>query len=122
MIVNCPGCKADIELPQDFLYHAAFIQRSYLYCEACPSTLRLEAADSTLQSLVGAKHPWTLAYRERRLVESKLKPCACGGRYGFENPPRCPQCRASWATLVPDRLQFYEVGRVLDASRDSVWA
>jgi hypothetical protein len=122
MIVNCPSCQKDIDLPQPYLVHAAFTNRGFLYCERCPNTLTIEATDPELAKVVGAKHPWTLSYRERRQVESKLKPCPCQGRFGFDNPPRCPECRASWAMLVPDRLQFYETGRVIHAERDGWWA
>lgn len=122
MIVNCPGCRKDVELAQDYLVHAAFTQRGFLYCEACPNTLTIEASDPELARAVGPKHPWILTLREKRAVESKLKPCPCGKRFGFENPPRCPGCRASWAALVPDRLQFYETGRVFRASRDGMWS
>jgi hypothetical protein len=121
MIVNCPSCQKDIDLPQDYLFHAAFVQRGFLYCEACPNTLTIEASDPELARLVGAKHPWVLTLREKRSVEARLKSCPCGNRFGFENPPRCPECRSSWASLVPDRLQFYETGHVFRAARDAMW-
>jgi len=122
MIISCPSCKKDIDLLQDHLFHAAFVQRGFLYCETCPNTLTIEATDPRLAKLVGAKHPWVLTLREKRLVEGNLRPCPCGKRFGFEHPPRCPECRSSWATLVPDRLQFYETGKVFHASRDAMWA
>jgi uncharacterized protein YbaR (Trm112 family) len=122
MIITCPGCRRDVELPQDFLVHAAFTQRGYLYCEACPNTLTIESADPALAELVGPKHPWTLTYREKKLVEARLRPCPCGSKFQFDNPPRCPACKASWAPLVPDRLQYYETGRVIRAQADGWWA
>lgn len=121
MIVNCPGCQKDIELAQPYLFHAAFIQRGFLYCDRCSHTLTIESGDPSYSKLVRSRHPWTLSYREKRRVEAHLKPCECGGKFAFDIPPRCPRCQATWGSLVPDRLQFYEVGKVFDPSRDGLW-
>jgi hypothetical protein len=37
-----------------------------------------------------------------RLAEATLQPCACGDRFRYDAPPRCPECRSQPEQWNPD--------------------
>ena len=122
MLLNCPSCKKEIKLQQKHFYHAGFSNQAYLYCDKDSTTLTFGSYNSNYVRIMGSKHPWMLTTQEKAEVEKNLKPCKCGGRFRFDAPPLCPFCKASLASLLPDKIHFMEIGAVIDADQDeSVW-
>jgi len=60
---------------------------------------------------------WKLPYWRR--VEDRIPPCACGGSFGYLNPPRCPKCHGAIAgdvfegkpALKETSLYFFDFGK-----------
>jgi hypothetical protein len=67
------------------------------------------------------KNPWTLTPEEQSAVEAAVKPCPCGGRFAFANPPRCPHCHLTRPDLASDTTYYVVVGRRLDGDTEAVW-
>lgn len=84
------------------IYHLGFSDMDALYCSSCPRVLLFK--DHSLLDRFGIKWPHLKAhdpgfqFYNRHLlpvferIESLFKPCQCGGRYAYMNPPRCPKC------------------------------
>lgn len=82
--------------------HLGFSAMDALYCSGCPGVLLLR--DRGLIAELGIRwihaEPGDPAFREYgrhqlpvyEQVEDLFRPCACGGRYRYLNPPRCPAC------------------------------
>ena len=45
----------------------------------------------------------------------------CGGRFAFSNPPLCPHCHESLASLVPAPIYVIISGRRIDADAGDMW-
>ncbi len=122
MKLKCPNCKKLILLKQEYLYHAGFSNRGFLYCELCPTILEFSSYDRNYKKFIRDKGPWPLAVDEKQLIEKHLKYCPCGGRFRFDAPPKCPHCLGSIASLLPDKIHFVEVDKVIDADKNpDVW-
>ena len=122
MTLTCPHCRKKIRLRQKHPYHAGFSNRAFLYCDSCASILLFGSYNPRYTGIVGQKHPWMLSPAEKERVESRLKPCPCGGRFRFDAHPRCPHCGGDLQTLVPDEMHFIETGDVVDADKeDGAW-
>lgn len=94
--LTCQSCDRKVH---GELYHLGFSDMEALYCSACPSVLLLK--DPQLLEVRGVSlvdigkfefyNRHLLPYFAR--VEALFAPCACGGRYAYMNPPRCPWCK-----------------------------
>ena len=91
-----------------------------MYCDTSPTVVVWGTEDPIYRTLTD-KHPWMLDRSEQISVEEAMGPCHCGGRFGFNNPPRCPHCLADITSLVPDRIYFLESGDLLGAKSQSAW-
>jgi predicted Zn-ribbon and HTH transcriptional regulator len=87
-----------------------------LRCDQCGKTKSIEfdeLGELRLRYLKGLSGPYCMASAEHdkevrehasvepiseddyyRGVEAMVKPCRCGGKYTFDAPPRCPECRS----------------------------
>ena len=99
-----------------------------LHCEQCgadKSVGHQELGDTHLRFIKGLKVPYAVARAEmdRRIqdeypgkplsrkqyhaaVEGDLAPCACGGRFRYDAPPRCPKCRSTPDRWDPSKRQI----------------
>ncbi len=88
-----------------------------LYCEDCGKARSVghqDLGDIHLRFVKGLNHPYAVARAEmdRRIqleypgepldraeyhvaAEGTLEPCPCGGRFRYDAPPRCPDCRST---------------------------
>ncbi|MDP2349696.1 MAG: hypothetical protein Q8M74_00890 [Chloroflexota bacterium] len=88
-----------------------------LHCDACGMTKSVrheELGDIHLGFVKGLSGPYAVARADmdRRIqaeypgkpisrdeyhaaAEATLEPCACGGRFGYDAPGRCPGCRST---------------------------
>ena len=88
-----------------------------LHCDACGRTATLghaDLGDIHLRYVKGLPSPYavTRSAMDRRIqaeypgeplgqdeyraaAEATLDPCACGGRFRYDAPPRCPTCRST---------------------------
>lgn len=121
MNLKCPHCFNLIDLKQKYPYHAGFSNQGFLYCNLCPNILEFGSYNCYYVSLIGDKHPWMLTIEEKKKVEDHLKPCPCGGHFRFDAYPRCPHCRENIQSLLPDKIHFLEIGKVIDADKENVW-
>jgi hypothetical protein len=95
VVFPCPHCHQALYRVD----HSPFYDEYLLYCDRCANGVTVSyydpmiaAIDATLasQNVSGAG-----AERERarlRLIEERLRPCECGGRFRHDNPRRCPYC------------------------------
>jgi hypothetical protein len=100
--------------------HAGFSNEGYLYCDRDDTVLTWGTYNPHYTRRVDAL-PWMLTDDEKSVVESAIKPCPCGGRFAFANPPRCPYCHLARPDLVLDATYFVVVGRRLDGDTEAVW-
>lgn len=122
MNLNCPHCKKNIHVKQEYFYHAGFSNQGFLYCNLCPNLLEFDTYNSSYLLVLGEHiHPWSLSSDEKKKVEDHLKPCPCGGRFLFDAFPRCPHCNKNVQSLLPDNMHFIEFGKVIDADKEDVW-
>ncbi len=96
---TCDSCGASVN---GETYHRGFSQMEALYCSKCPRVLLLK--DWELLKRHGIEFPsldisapGSQSYCRHvlptfRRIEALFRPCQCGGRYGYLNPPRCPMC------------------------------
>ena len=73
-----------------------------LYCPHCPIVLLLKDRRILEQNKISwpdldASKPGFQPYCRHLLpvfsqIEALFRPCSCGGRFRYMNPPRCPRC------------------------------
>ncbi len=93
--VICQSCNAEVE---GVTYHLGFSNMDALYCSSCPRVLLLK--DWNLLAENGITRPGQdeFQFYNRHVlpfyarIEALFRPCVCGGRYRYMNPPRCPLC------------------------------
>jgi hypothetical protein len=123
MQLVCPSCKANITLRQKYFYHAGFSNQGFLYCDNCSTILEFSVYNPNYVRLAGEKHPWSLSRDEQAFVEHHLAPCStCGGRFRFNAVPGCPNCSADISILLPSKLHFIELGKIVDGDKEKdIW-
>jgi hypothetical protein len=102
MTAHTAPCQACGERILGEIFHLGFSDMDALYCSSCPSVLllkdgRILERHGITWPDVDASKPGFQFYCRHLLpvfaqIEALFRPCACGGHYGFMNPPRCPQC------------------------------
>jgi hypothetical protein len=112
-ISPCPTCGPLVEWEQ---IHAGFNNSGYAYCGRDGALVVWETFDPKYAALVGEKFPWMLTCAEKRTVEESMNDCPCGGRFGMDNPPRCPECLAPLPDLRSDPIYFIDFGCQVDPS------
>ena len=61
-----------------------------------------------------------LTQSEKRLVESNLRPCPCGGNFKFDSKPRCPHCKAEIEGLS-DPIHYVVIAKEINGNKISAW-
>ena len=119
MFLECPSCRRAIEARQPYPYHAGFSDIGFLYCDKNSDVVTWSTYDETFTKLVGDVVPWGLDEGAQRKIEGAVIDCPCGGKFRFENPLRCPFCKA----VVRPRgtIYFYIIGQRIDGDREIVW-
>ena len=123
-ILRCPNCKKDIHVKGT--YNAGFGDEGFLYCDKDSAVLTFNAYDETYEKLVPNKMPWPpraggdLTTHEQRVIERHLRPCPCGGRFRFQNKPRCPICGSSIEKLV-DSIHYIVLQKKIDGDHSNIW-
>lgn len=94
-IIQCPNCNKDLL----WIEHSPFENGYYLYCDSCPKRVELSIYDKTFNEIQDSlTAELGNAFRDRYfeflmpVVERKLAPCDCGGKYLFEAIRRCVYC------------------------------
>jgi hypothetical protein len=100
-----------------------------LHCDRCGRTNSVahgEMGDAHLAYVKGLKTPYAIARAEmdreiqqtyqgepigeaayHAAVEQQLSPCACGGRFTYAAPPRCPHCGSTEERWKPTGEQLF---------------
>jgi hypothetical protein len=97
-----------VRFDQPYPYHAGQGDQGFLYNEAGDKTLVWGSYDSGYESVVGKKHPWMLDATERARLEDRLLPAPDGGRWLFQNPPRCPTCRNPIGESILKTIYYFD--------------
>jgi hypothetical protein len=115
--IRCPHCHRELEYER---IHTGFSDLGFMYCDQDETVVTWDSYDETY-ARIALKHPWTLDAAERQLVVDAMGPCTYGGKFSFDNVPRCPHCNGELPELGADPTYFVVLGRRLDAARDGVW-
>lgn len=67
------------------------------------------------------KAPWDLGKNEKKTIEKSLKQCSCGGYFMFEVVPKCPICKNSLESLLPDKVYYLDIGKSIDSEKEDIW-
>lgn len=109
---SCTACGKDFRVSEGGGF---FFDR--LHCETCGTSASVshrELGDIHLRFVKGLKTPYAIARAAldrdiqehypgepigrdeyHALAEATLDPCACGGRFRYGAPARCPNCRST---------------------------
>jgi len=118
VIVECMSCGHKNHFHQPYPYHAGFGNQGFLYNDEGNLTLSWSSFDSSYESMVGKKHPWTLTTDEQTLVENALCPAATGGRWRFSNPARCFRCSEPISGPMSETIYYLRYPGSFDADPD----
>lgn len=94
-IIQCPNCLENLL----WLEHSPFENGYYLYCNSCPKRVDVSMYDEIFikieESLIKKSeniHGDKYFELIMPIVEEKLLPCDCGGKFLFEGMRRCVYC------------------------------
>lgn len=109
-VIPCPSCQQALWCIDVSPMRDDWV----LYCDSCANCVYVSYYDSVAIAFreqvrdEGSLDPgWPQAEATLRLIEGRLKPCSCGGRYRHDAARRCPYCLApvlvddSWVELWP---------------------
>ncbi|HEX2347771.1 MAG TPA: hypothetical protein VHI51_04970 [Ktedonobacterales bacterium] len=109
-VFPCPSCQQALFRVD----HSPFGDDYLLYCDQCANCVEVSYYDSGTLAFAdrireeGTLQPgWPQTKALLRLIEGRLKPCSCGGRYRYDAARRCPFCLAPvlidmpWIELWP---------------------
>ena len=86
--VQCPNCKED----HYKLVHSPLLDHYTLYCDSCPIMVEVSFYSPTMIKInrnLEQPHTHKLLMQ---VIETRLKPCSCGGQFRARSPRRCFQC------------------------------
>jgi hypothetical protein len=117
LAVTCRSCGHVHSFKQPYPYHAGFGDQGFLYNDAGDLTLVWSTYDLTYSKIVGPSNPWTLSPEKKKIFEDWLPPAPRGGRWRFENPARCLNCKAEISAPIGSNIYYlvYEGSIVSDA-------
>ena len=121
MILVCKNCHKAIKVKQGYPYHAGFGDEGFLYCDKDSTILLFSSYDKYYSKIVNDKHPWVLNKADKERVERELIKCPCGGKFLFKNKPRCPFCNESIQNLLPAKIYYVILGKVIDGDKEKIW-
>lgn len=107
-IIQCPNCKENLLWTE----HSPFENGYYLYCNSCPNRVDVSIYDKTFSEIHDSlSEKLGVGFRENYfafimpIIEKKLAPCKCGGKYLFEAIRRCVYC--SYPVIVGERNLWF---------------
>lgn len=84
---ECSSCRAPFGYS---LIHNGFNDSAFAYCDSCGMTALFSGWSKVIPEGLELKIHGPIAAE----LEILIRPCACGGRFRADAPPRCVQCRA----------------------------
>ena len=101
-VFPCPSCDQSLYRVD----HSPFYDEYLLYCDRCANSVNVGFYDPVTMA-IGAAHASQGASKvsradKLRLIEERLRPCACGGSYRHDSPRRCPYCLSVVIADEPD--------------------
>lgn len=94
-IIQCPNCEEDLL----WIEHSPFENGYYLYCNSCPKRVDVSIYDETFSEIedslaekFGDSFRGNYFETIMPIVEERLTPCECGGKYISEAIRRCVYC------------------------------
>lgn len=109
--VDCPSCRVRLYRVD----HSPFLAEWWIYCSSCPRHAEVSFYDPIISTLSWDSTRWSE-------IERLLKPCSCGGNFGFAAPRRCPSCScivldgASAIDLFPEVVGVVALGPDVEPS------
>jgi hypothetical protein len=85
--LRCPRCQSDLWRVD----HSPYYDEAFLYCDSCPRHAEVSYYDPHYNHAV----PDETVRIER--IETRLKPCVCGGHFRFAAARRCLTC---WTPVI----------------------
>lgn len=119
---NCTCCGRNIKCRVHGPYHGGFGGTGTAYCDLCGRSLHYNWNDP-VSTRIAPKAPWEMSANEHERVEQYFVRCPCGGRFRFQAPPRCPECRCSLSEMLgSDTSMYLRIEPSIDQERgDRVW-
>ena len=90
-MITCPNCRQELYR----LDHSPMLDDYTLYCDHCANSVEVGFYDPVYSAIFNdlSARGQEVKYRDLMLaIEQKLKPCSCGGHYGYDTPRRCYNC------------------------------
>jgi hypothetical protein len=109
LLCICDVCARSFRLQS---FHTGFGNQAYFYCSEAPHTLVISSSEEGAPPALGEPDVEALGR-----LEAKLPRCACGGRFAYWNPLRCPHCLAPYIDFPKhreDRYSEYYGNRLYD--------
>jgi hypothetical protein len=101
--LRCAECGRPLGVPKDEVEEppGSNVQLSQLVAEveATPKPPKRSLGELVEELVARGPSPEWIAWQQR--VEATPPACACGGRYRFDAPSRCPQCRSADHRIDP---------------------
>ncbi|WP_220197346.1 hypothetical protein [Ktedonospora formicarum] len=116
--ITCPACQRPLER----IDHSPFIDYHYLYCDTCPIHVEVCYYDETFQALDQAASRENDSHTSlMRVIEARLKPCACGGSFKHDAPRRCFTCHAP--VIIDDAagIDLWPPEEEVDEEQEAEW-
>jgi hypothetical protein len=100
---QCVKCKKNLVM----VYFSPFNDCYFFHCTKCPKKVEIDLYDPVLTE-INDKYDLDENYEESindytKEIESRLKPCLCGGEFQKDAPRRCIYCSEIIAGATSDR-------------------
>jgi uncharacterized protein with PIN domain len=118
---NCPECNYEINVSYPDIIHSGFNDSGFLYCDRSGDLLTWGIYDKRYRELVGDVAPWDLNEEEKKVIESALIQCPCGGTFKFAALPRCPNCNSVLPMLQRDKIHWIRLKDHIDGEKKNIW-
>lgn len=101
-LLHCDTCGAERHVS-----HQELGDIHFAYVKGLPGPYAVSRMD--LDSRIKQNYPGKALTRDeyRVAAERSLEPCGCGGRFAYDAPVRCPQCRSTRETWDADPSAGY---------------
>lgn len=106
---SCPACRVAFGERVKGPYHAGFSDLAALYCDRCGRTRTVDWYGPGYPAEFRQVAPWSLSKEQKEVLESRIEPCECGGRFRFDAEPRCPWCHVTLRGLLIDPIYFLDI-------------
>ena len=117
----CRFCEYKINISYPNIIHSGFNENGFMYCDSCPNLLTWSIFDFNYEQLINNKVPWLLNDDEKNIIERSVIKCECGGNFKFSAQPRCPNCNNEIPEILPDKIHYIKLGKVINSSSVNIW-